>query len=81
MTAKLAFSALLLLIVGFALARQGKTSSNSCGFAVRGEPAQPTVRGPDDIVPLVHVVEPYSDTYLSLSALSRKSRSLILRLR
>jgi len=26
-------------------------------FTVQGEPAQPTVKGPEDIVPLVYVVE------------------------
>jgi hypothetical protein len=50
---------LLLLVVsfGFGLARQPQHSSISCGFAVHGEPAQPTVKGPDGIVPLVYVVE------------------------
>jgi hypothetical protein len=59
MKTRLTFLMLLLLIVsfGFGLARQPQQNSNSCGFAVQGEPAQPTVRGPDDIVPLVYVVE------------------------
>jgi len=59
MKTRLTFSVLLLLVVGFGvgLARQPQHSSNSCGFAVQGEPAQPTVKGPDDIVPLVYVVE------------------------
>jgi hypothetical protein len=59
MKTRLTFLMLLLLIVsfGFGLARQPQQNSNSCGFAVQGEPAQPTVKGPDDIVPLVYVVE------------------------
>src|SRR5580704_923564 len=59
MKTRLTFLMLLLLIVsfGFRLARQPQQNSNSCGFAVQGEPAQPTVTGPDDIVPLVYVVE------------------------
>ena len=59
MKTRLTFLMLLFLIVsfGFGLARQPQHNSNSCGFAVQGEPAQPTVKGPDDIVPLVYVVE------------------------
>ena len=57
MKLNLVFLALLLLITSYGLAREEQHSSNSCGFAVQGEAAQPTVKGPDDIVPLVHVVE------------------------
>jgi hypothetical protein len=59
MKTRLTFLVLLLLVAGFrfGMARQPQQSSNSCGFAVQGEPAQPTVQGPDDIVPLVYVVE------------------------
>ncbi len=59
MKTRLTFLVLLLLVVGFGfgLARQPQKNSNSCGFAVQGEPAQPTVKGPDDILPLVYVVE------------------------
>ena len=59
MKTRLTFLMLLLLIMsfGFGLARQPQQNSNSCRFAVQGEPAQPTVKGPDDIVPLVYVVE------------------------
>ena len=39
-------------------ARQGEAGDiKSCGFRVEGSPAQVTVTGPDDIVPLVYVVE------------------------
>ena len=50
MKTRLTFLMLLFLIVsfGFGLARQPQHNSNSCGFAVQGEPAQPTVKGPDD---------------------------------
>jgi hypothetical protein len=59
MKTRLTFWVLPLLIVSFnfGLARQPQQNSNSCGFAVQGEPSQPTVKGPDDIVPLVYVVE------------------------
>ncbi len=59
MKTRLTFLVLLLLVAGFrfGMARQPQQNSNSCGFAVQGEPAQPTVKGPDDIVPLVYVVE------------------------
>ena len=47
---------LLLLMVGFAFAQQLKGDRDACGFAVQGEPAQPVIAGPDDIVPLAYVV-------------------------
>ena len=53
----LTFLGLLLLMVSFGVARQQQHTSESCDFAVQGEPAQPTVQGPDDIVPLVYVVD------------------------
>src|SRR6266480_6168805 len=59
MKMRLMFLVFLLLVVSFdlGLARQTQQGSNSCGFLVQGEPAHPTVTGPDDIVPLVYVVE------------------------
>ena len=59
MKTRLALLVFLLLVVSFGigLARQTQQGSNSCGFAVEGEPAHSTVTGPDDIVPLVYVVE------------------------
>ncbi len=59
MKTRLMFLVFLLLVVSFGLglARQTQQGSNSCGFAVQGEPTPPTVTGPDDIVPLVYVVE------------------------
>jgi hypothetical protein len=53
----LTFLGLLLLMVTFGVARQQQHSTESCGFGVQGEPTHPTVTGPDDIVPLVYVVE------------------------
>jgi hypothetical protein len=53
----LTFLGLFLLMVSFGVARQQQHASESCGFAMQGEPARPTVQGPDDIVPLVYVVE------------------------
>jgi len=43
-------------MVSFAFARQQKRDSDACGFVVQGEPTQPAIAGPDDIVPLVYVV-------------------------
>ena len=53
----LTFLGLLLLMVTFGVARQQQHGTESCGFAVQGEPAHPTVTGPNDILPLVYVVE------------------------
>ncbi len=53
----LTFLGLLLLMVTFGAARQQQHGSESCGFALQGEPTHPTVTGPDDILPLVYVVE------------------------
>jgi hypothetical protein len=48
---------LLLLMVTFGFARPQQHGTESCGFALQGEPTHPTVTGPDDILPLVYVVE------------------------
>jgi hypothetical protein len=55
---------ILLILLSFSLlmftlgvARPQQRASESCGFRVQGEPAHPTVTGPDDILPLVYVVE------------------------
>jgi hypothetical protein len=50
----LSFS-LLMFIFGADSPQQ--RASESCGFLVQGESAHPTVTGPDDISPLVYVVE------------------------
>jgi hypothetical protein len=51
----LPFLFLLMLMVRLGVARQ--QGNEACGFAVQGELTQPTVKGPDEIVPLVYVVE------------------------
>ena len=48
---------LLVLFVGFGIPRQQADQSDSCGFVVEGSSSRPTVTGPDDIVPLVYVVD------------------------
>ena len=53
----LTFLGFLLLMVTFGAARQQQHGSESCGFALQGEPTHPTVTGSDDILPLVYVVE------------------------
>jgi hypothetical protein len=56
---KIVFSLLSFSLLMFTLgmARTHQHASESCGFTVQGEPAQPTVQGPDDIAPLVYFVE------------------------
>jgi hypothetical protein len=41
----------------FAIAQRQQHDSDACGFTVAGESRRATVAGPDDIVPLVYVVE------------------------
>jgi hypothetical protein len=48
---------LLLLMGSFGIAQPQQRDSYACGFTVQGEPTHPTVAGPDDIVPIVYVVE------------------------
>lgn len=50
------FLGLLLLVVTLGSARQ-QHPDQECTFSVQGEPTRPTVTGPDDVVPLVYVVE------------------------
>ena len=52
----LTFLVSLLLASNFGAAQQ-QSADASCGFVLQGEPTQTTVKGPDDLVPLVYVVE------------------------
>jgi hypothetical protein len=52
----LTFLASLLLASNFGAAQQ-QNADDACGFVLQGKPSQPTVKGPDDIVPLVYAVE------------------------
>ena len=62
---KIAFSSLMLLLLtgtsSVARLQQPAQSQQpcvgGCGFTVQGEPARPIISGPDDVVPLVHVLE------------------------
>ena len=58
MKMRLMFVALLLLVVslGVGLARKPQQKALTCGFIVQAESAEPTITGPDELVPLVHVV-------------------------
>jgi hypothetical protein len=47
----------LLVIGSFGVAQRQRHDSGACGFTVQGESLPATVAGPDDIVPLVYVVE------------------------
>jgi hypothetical protein len=51
------FVGLFLLTGGLGTAQQQPADNAACGFAVQGEPAHAAVVGPDDLVPLVYVVE------------------------
>lgn len=51
------FLSLILLMASFGIARKQQHDSDACGFTVQSQPTHPTVEGPDDIVPLVYVVE------------------------
>jgi hypothetical protein len=53
----LALLSFSMLMFTLGMPRPRQHAGESCSFTVRGEPAQPTVTGPDDIVPLVYVVE------------------------
>jgi hypothetical protein len=53
----LTFLGILLLMVTFGVARRQQYASESCGFVLQGKPGHPTLTGPDDILPLVYVVE------------------------
>jgi hypothetical protein len=59
MKMRMMFLALLLLIVSFGvgLARKPQQNAASCGFTVHTESVEPTIKGPDELLPLVHVVE------------------------
>lgn len=52
----LTFLTFLLLASNFGGAQQ-QNAADSCGFVVQGKETPPTIKGPDDIVPLVYVVE------------------------
>jgi len=59
MKMRLMFVALLLLVVslGVGFARKPQQKASSCGFTVQAESGEPTIKGPDELVPLVHVVD------------------------
>lgn len=59
MKMKLLFLAVLLLFVcfGAGLARKPQQKAASCGFTVQGESVEPSIAGPDDLVPLVYFIE------------------------
>jgi hypothetical protein len=57
MRAIVSFLGSLLVMGSFGIAQQQQRDSDACGFTVQGESRHATVAGPDDIVPLVYVVE------------------------
>src|SRR5215472_14476449 len=57
MKIKFIFLIFLMLIVSIGAAQEPRRSNEACGFTVQGQPAQPEISGPENIVPLVYVVE------------------------
>src|SRR6266481_6559013 len=57
MRTMMSLSGLLLLMGSFGIAQQQQHDNNACKFSVQGDPVRATVTGPEDIVPLVYVVE------------------------
>jgi hypothetical protein len=51
------FWGLLLLMGGLGIAQQQQHDDDTCKFRVQGDLVHPTVTGPEDILPLVYVVE------------------------
>lgn len=50
--------ALLLSVMSVGVGpRRPQQKSTSCGFSVQAESVEPTIKGPDELVPLVDVVE------------------------
>jgi hypothetical protein len=69
---------ILLLGLGKASPQQPSEPAESCGFTVSGSPAKAVITGPEDIVPLVYVVDQpdspveilavdFSDSFLSFT--------------
>ena len=70
------FAGVILILGGLGIARQQhKQQRDACGFLVKGEPIQPTVAGPDDIVPLVYVVE-QPDSPIEITSIDLQGTSI-----
>ena len=57
MKSTLSWGGLLLLAACLGIGQQQQGQKGACGFNVQGETSQPTVAGPDNIAPLVHILE------------------------
>jgi hypothetical protein len=57
MKTKFGFLAVLLLTGSLGIAQQQQHDSDACKFNVQGDPIHAAVAGPEDILPLVYVVE------------------------
>jgi hypothetical protein len=72
----LCLAGLLLILGGLGIAQQQQQQQkDACGFLVKGEPIQPTVAGPDDIVPLVYVVE-QPDSPIEITSVDLRGTSI-----
>jgi hypothetical protein len=70
------FAGVLLILGVSGIARQQqKQQRDACGFLVKGEPIRPTVAGPDDIVPLVYVVE-QPDSPIGITSIDLQGTSI-----
>ena len=57
MRTTICFLGLLLIVGSFGIAQQQPHENDACKFNVQGDAVHTTVKGPEDIVPLVYVVE------------------------
>ncbi len=57
MRTMIGLSGLLLLMGSLGIAQQQQHDNDTCKFSVQGDPVHATVTGPEDILPLVYVVE------------------------
>jgi hypothetical protein len=57
MRTTVSFTGLLLLMGGFGITQQQQPDNDACKFTVQGDPVHATVTGPEDVMPLVYVVE------------------------
>lgn len=52
----ISFLGLCVLACALPMAAEDPEETNACQFSVTGEPSKPVVKGPDNVVPLVHIV-------------------------
>ncbi|MFQ5777440.1 MAG: hypothetical protein ACE5IP_05485 [Terriglobia bacterium] len=78
MKTALSFLSLLLLASALLLAGDKPDDAETCEFTLSGEPTQPTITGPDDIVPRVRILA-QPDSPIELLAVDFEGTFLWLR--